>query len=104
MSEEHKVVSRRMSYLGADGCSGCHDLEDFVSKNKENLEIPLEIKKTDINSDEGKKLVEEKKLVNDKGEVATPHIQICDIYDDKKEECKEISGFKESDLSGYFKK
>jgi hypothetical protein len=102
--DEHKIVSRRVSYLGSDDCDGCHSLEDFVSKNNNNTEIPVEIKKTDIKSDDAKKLIEEKKLVNDKGEVATPFIQRCDVYDDKHEDCKEITGFKEEDWKDYFKK
>ena len=105
MSEqEHKIVSRRVSYLGSDDCDGCHSLEDFVSKNNVNTEIPVEIKKTDINSEDAKKIIEEKKLVDDKGNVATPFIQRCDVYDDKHEDCKEITGFKEEEWKDYFKK
>jgi hypothetical protein len=102
--EEHKIVSRRVSYLGSDDCDGCHSLEDFVSKNNNNTEIPVEVKKTDIKSDDAKKLIEEKKLVNDKGEVATPFIQRCDVYDNKEEKCTEITGFKEEEWKDYFKK
>jgi hypothetical protein len=102
--QEHKIVGKRVSYIGSDDCQGCNDMEDLFAKNKENLEIPVEFKKTDINSDDAKKIIEEKKLVDDKGNVATPFIQRCDVYEDKHEDCKEITGFKEDDWKDYFKK
>lgn len=105
MSEEivDKIVKGTTKVLTHESCDICPDTLGFLGK-ADNFQIPVELTEVKHSTDDGQKWIETGHLVDAQGNLKTPQIIKCDVYESGKEECKEISGFNESDFESWRKK
>jgi hypothetical protein len=91
--QQGKYAKRTIHMVGYDDCGHCSDAETyFKTELIPNSDIPVEYKKTQANSDEGKAIVSSKHLE------FVPFIEHCLIPKDPNEtpQCEEFKSFKKS--------
>ena len=90
-----KYIKREVTLVGYDSCGHCQDAESYIkSEVTPNSNIPVEYKKIDGESAEGRKIIEEKDLE------FVPFVKHCLIPENPEEQpkCEEIKDFDKSKL------
>lgn len=97
-----KIIKGKAKVLSHENCNVCPDTIGFLS-NKDNFGVPVEFNEIKHSTDEGKKWIETDNLVDTDGNIKTPAIEKCDIYEDNTEDCKKITGFNKDDFANWKK-
>ena len=90
----NKVVKSEIKWLSMDGCGACPKQEDFFNNTlKPQRDVPTEITKIDVKSDQGQQIADENKLKY------VPFAEECLIYEDpnKRPECRKINKYDPSE-------
>jgi hypothetical protein len=90
-----KYSERKLTMTGYDDCGACVNFESFVDNElKPKSDVPTSLTKIIADTEEGKKIVADKKLR------VVPYIEECLIPTDpnEKPECREFKKFKKSDF------
>ena len=93
--KKNKYVKREVTLVGYDDCGHCQDTESFIkSELVPNSNVPVEYKKIEGTTPEGKKIIEEKNLE------FVPFVTHCLIPEnpDEQPKCEEIKDFDKSML------
>jgi glutaredoxin len=93
VTPDTKYVKREITMVGFDDCGHCVDAETyFKTELIPTSDVPVDYKKIIADSDEGKKIVEEKGLE------FVPYVKECLIPKDpnKQPDCQEMKSFKKS--------
>lgn len=86
----NEVEKVTIKWLSQEKCGGCESNQNFYDKELvPESDVPVEITKIDSESDEGKK------LIDDKGLKYAPYVEYCKIFKDKSKEpdCKTINKY-----------
>lgn len=90
-----KFKENRIKMVGLDSCGHCVETESFINNEvKPNADVPVVYQKISADSDEGQRIVKEKKLT------FVPYIEQCLIPVDpnEKPDCKELKDPKKRDI------
>ena len=80
-----KIIKGKTKILTHDKCEVCPDTLGFLGK-QDNFGIPVENVEVKYTTDEGKKWINDDKLADDQGNIKTPAIEKCDVYESGKED------------------